>query len=216
MNKLLSYSTTLIGASALAALGLVIHASEDSNAVLWPVAGHDLSNSRNQPMESRISKSNVSSLTAKWTFRTQGDVSATPTVGSDAVYVPDWAGNLYAIRKDTGQQIWAMRIAQYDGYNNSFSRVSPAIHGSDLIIGDIENSGMPHDGARIMAVDQQRGSLHWVTQVEKNPAATITGSPVVIGDMVVVGVSSNEESLADQPGYECCTFRGSMVALDAT
>jgi hypothetical protein len=61
MNKLLSYSTTLIGASALAALGLVIHASEDSNAVLWPVAGHDLSNSRNQPMESRISKSNVSS-----------------------------------------------------------------------------------------------------------------------------------------------------------
>ncbi len=217
MNKILSYSTIFIGAAALAALGIVIHAagSDNSGAAPWPVAGHDLSNSRNQPMETRISKSNVSSLTAKWTFRTQGDVSATPTVGSDAIYVPDWAGNLYAIRKDTGQQVWAMRISQYDGSNNSYSRVSPAIHGSDLIIGDIVSPSLPHDGARIMAVDQQHGNLHWVTQVEKNPAATITGSPVVIGDMVVVGVSSSEESLAAQPGYECCTFRGSMVALDA-
>ena len=75
--------------------------------------------------------------------------------------------------------------------------------------------GQPHDGARIMAVNQQNGAVHWVTQVEKNPAAIITGSPVVVGDMVVAGVSSNEEGLADQPGYECCTFRGSMVALDA-
>ncbi len=94
-----------------------------------------------------------------------------------------------------------MRISQYDGANSSYSRVSPAIHGSDLILGDIVSPSLPHDGARIMAVDRQHGNLHWVTQVEKNPAATITGSPVVVGDMVVVGVSSR--------------FRGSMVALDA-
>lgn len=66
-----------------------------------------------------------------------------------------------------------------------------------------------------MAVSRQTGALHWATQVEKNQAAIITGSPVVVGDVVVVGVSSNEENLADQPGYACCTFRGSIVALDA-
>ncbi len=66
-----------------------------------------------------------------------------------------------------------------------------------------------------MAFNAQSGALHWVTQIEKNPAAIITGSPVVVGDMIVVGVSSNEEALADQPGYVCCTFRGSLVALDA-
>jgi polyvinyl alcohol dehydrogenase (cytochrome) len=200
-------------------LGIVIYAADSTTTTNslgpWPAAGRDLSNSRNQPLESQISPANVSSLRAKWTFRTKGDVSATPTVGNDAVYFPDWAGNLYAVRKETGQQIWAMPISQYDGYNNSFSRVSPAIHGSDLIIGDIESLAQLHEGARIMAIHQESGAPRWVTQVEKNPAAIITGSPVVVGDVVVVGVSSNEEALADQPGYECCVFRGSLVALDA-
>lgn len=151
----------------------------------------------------------------KWVFQTAGDVSATPTVGANAIYFPDWAGNLYAVRKDNGQAIWSKQISQYDGIPNSFSRVSPALFGGDLIIGDIASSGTPHDGARIMAINQQTGALHWATQVEKNTAAEITGSPIVVGNIVVVGVSSNEEGLADQPGYVCCTFRGSIVALDA-
>ena len=117
--------------------------------------------------------------------------------------------------KRMGSASGPVPISQYDGASTSISRVSPALHGADVIIGDIASSGTPHDGARIMAVSQQNGALHWVTQVDKNPAAIITGSPVVVGDMVVVGVSSNEEGLADTPGYVCCTFRGSMVALDA-
>ena len=56
--------------------------------------------------------------------------------------------------------------------------------------------------------------FHWVTQVDTNKAAVITGSPVVVGNMVIVGVSSSEEGLADTPGYVCCTFRGSLVALN--
>ena len=51
--------------------------------------------------------------------------------------------------------------------------------------------------------------------MDNNPAAVITGSPVVVGDVVYVGVSSNEESLATNPDYPCCSFRGSVVALDA-
>ena len=33
--------------------------------------------------------------------------------------------------------------------------------------------------------------------------------------VVYVGVSSNEESLATDPAYPCCSFHGSVVALDA-
>ncbi len=106
-----------------------------------------------------------------------------------------------------------MQISNYDGVPKAISRVSPALSATDLIIGDIESSG-PHDGARIMAINQQSGALHWITQVETNQAAVITGSPVVVGSMVIVGVSSNEETLADTPGYACCTFRGSLVALN--
>ena len=216
MSRRISTSGLVISSAIVIAACIRIYAADTgSSAGPWPVAGHDLSNSRNQSTETSISRSNVSTLTPKWTFRTGGDVSATPTVGANAVFVPDWAGNLYAINKTTGQAIWTTKISQYDGAANSISRVSPAFHGTDLILGDIASSGTPHDGARIMAVNQQTGALHWVTQVEKNQAAVITGSPVVVGDTIVVGVSSNEEGLADQPGYVCCSFRGSMVALDA-
>jgi polyvinyl alcohol dehydrogenase (cytochrome) len=216
--KTAKLTTFLFRAAALTAVGIVFYGADSVSSTAtntWPVAGHDLSNSRNQPNESRIGRNNAGSLTTKWTFRTVGDVSATPTVGTNAVYVPDWAGNLYALNISTGQAIWTAKISQYDGQMNAFSRVSPAIHSADLIVGDIGNSSQPHDGARIIAINAQSGALHWVTQVETNPAAIITGSPVVVGDMIVVGVSSNEESLADQPGYICCTFRGSLVALDA-
>jgi polyvinyl alcohol dehydrogenase (cytochrome) len=219
LYRLVSISPKQLGAVIFAALGVAIYAAQSggsaASATLWPAAGNDLSNSRNQPTETVIGKANAGSLTTKWVFHTGGDVSATPTVGSNAIYVPDWKGNLYAISKATGQAIWSSQISQYDGIGGAISRVSPAIHGADLIIGDIASAGTPHDGARIMAINQQNGALHWVTQVEKNSAAVITGSPVVVGDMVVVGVSSNEEGLADQPGYVCCTFRGSLVALDA-
>src|SRR6266568_4491054 len=164
-----TYTVVLAVAAVVTALGLCIYAT-DSNANSsegpWPIAGHDLANSRSQPDENRINKSNVSSLTAKWTFRAGGDVSATPTVGSDAIFFPDWAGNLYAVRKDNGQQIWTARISQYDSAANAYARVSPALHGPDLIIGDIASSptaGQTHDGARVMAVNRQTGALHWAT-----------------------------------------------------
>ncbi len=205
----------LAGATITTVVSIAIYAQSGSSPTLWTMAGNDLSNSRSQPLETRISSSNVSSLTTKWVFQTGGDVSATPAVGPDAIYVPDWSGGLYAIRRDNGERIWAFPISHYTGASQPYSRVTPALHGNDIIIGDIASSGTLHDGARILAISRLDGSLHWMTQVEKNPAAIITGSPVVVGDVVIVGVSSNEEGLADQAGYACCTFRGSMVALDA-
>ena len=45
-------------------------------------------------------------LTKKWEFTTGGDVSATPAVDGERVYVPDWAGNLYAVDRATGAVVW--------------------------------------------------------------------------------------------------------------
>ena len=66
-----------------------------------------------------------------------------------------------------------------------------------------------------MAVNQQTGALLWITKVEAHPAAIITGSPVVVGSVIYQGISSMEESLANNKSYACCTFRGSVVALNA-
>jgi len=182
----------------------------------WAVMGQNLADTRNQAAEHIINTSNVSTLAPAWVFTTGGSVSATPTVAGDAVYFPDWAGNLYAVNKETGQLIWSHRISDYDGFSTAISRVSPAVHGDNLILGDNEDPNALHDGANLIAVDRHTGELRWITKVEAYPAAIITGSPVVFGNTAYVGVSSNEEStLANEPSYQgCCAFRGSVVAVD--
>src|SRR2546425_6814109 len=189
--------------------------SPESKLGQWRIAGQDLANTWSQPPEHSISPANVKDLKPKWVFTTGGDVSATPTVDGDAVYFPDWGGNLFAVKKNSGQLIWSHKISEYDGVAGAISRVSPAVDGNQVIIGDILNSKEVHNGANVMAVDRQTGMLRWITQVENHPAAIITGSPVVFDGVVYIGVSSSEETLATNPAYPCCSFRGSVVALDA-
>ena len=186
-----------------------------SNSGQWRIAGQNLSNSRSQPEEHSISSSNVQRLSPKWVFTTGGDVSATPTVDGDAVYFPDWNGNLFAVHKDSGALIWSHQISEYDGVAGAISRVSPALDHDQLIFGDILSSSQAHDGANVIAVDRETGNFRWKTQVDRHPAAIMTGSPVIFNGVVYVGVSSSEETLAANPAYPCCSFRGSVVALDA-
>lgn len=183
----------------------------------WPMIGQNLSGTRYQPTTS-INPSNAGTLRPAWVFATGGSVSATPTVAGNAVYFPDWAGNLYAVNRYTGQLIWSHKMSEYEPeFPNVISRSSPAVNGDELILGDIEDPNAEHQGANVLAVDRNTGNLRWITKVENYPAAIITGSPVVFQDRVYVGVSSNEEStLAQLSTYNaCCAFRGSVVALDA-
>src|SRR3954468_15250359 len=121
--------------------------SDESRTGQWRIAGQNLSNTWSQPAEHSISPSNVKGLKPKWVFTTGGDVSATPTVAGDAVYFPDWAGNLFAVRADTGKLLWSHRIADYTGRPGSISRVSPAIYNDELIIGDNLAATVTHNGA---------------------------------------------------------------------
>jgi polyvinyl alcohol dehydrogenase (cytochrome) len=202
--------TVLLSVSTLSAQGQ----SNESRSGQWRVAGQNLSNTWNQPAEHSITPANVNGLAPKWVFTTGGDVSATPTVDGDAVYFPDWGGNLFAVSKHSGRLIWSHKISDYDGVDGAISRVSPAVDGNQLIIGDILNSKKVHNGANVISVDRETGTLRWMTQVDTHPAAVITGSPVVFDGVVYIGVSSSEESLATDPAYPCCSFRGSVVALD--
>lgn len=188
----------------------------------WKQAGQSIENTRNQKTESKIKPSNVADLEVRWSVETEGDVSATPAVQGKHVYFPDFEGNLFKVERNTGTVVWQRRVSEYIDYGalpenlNNFSRTTPAIHGNLLIFGDQGGREGDNGGAHMIAVDKHSGDAVWVTTVEPHFAAIITQSATVSGGVVYVGVSSYEEALAAFiPGYDCCSFRGSMAALDA-
>ena len=186
-----------------------------ARAANWTVAGQNISNSRTQPSETVITPTDAAELAPKWTFTTHGNVSATPTVYGGIVYFPDNGGYLNAISATTGRLIWQRRVSSYDGTPMAFARVSPAVYGKELIVGDNFHQDHP-GGAHMFAVNRLTGRLLWSTSVDTHRAAHITSNPIIAAGKVIVGISSNEEGDASDQTYPCCTFRGSVVAIDAT
>jgi polyvinyl alcohol dehydrogenase (cytochrome) len=70
-------------------------------------------------------------------------------------------------------------------------------------------------GRVVRAFDAQTGKELWRSDVlDPNPVAGLTGTPIVAGDRLLVPLTSGEEGAAIQKTYPCCSFRGSLVALD--
>jgi polyvinyl alcohol dehydrogenase (cytochrome) len=174
----------------------------------WPFWGGNTSNTHSNSSEHTLTPEKVSRLEPKWIFTTGGDVSATPTVDSGSVYVPDWAGNLFKIDRRTGEAIWSHKISEYTGISGSLSRNSPAIVGNLLIFGD-------QASATMMAVDKRSGLLVWKTLLDSHTGAQITGSAVEFGGKIYAGVSSKQEVLAEKDPTFVLSFIGSVVSLDA-
>ncbi len=177
----------------------------------WPSSGQNLNNTRNASDETTIDVSNVAGLTLKWSLPTTGNVSATPAVDGQYLYVPDWAGNLYKLNRETGEQVWVQNISEVTGIKGNFSRTTPVIAGYAIIVGD--QGGRFYSGARMMAFNRDTGELLWMTVVDDHAGAQITAAASAFGNRLYVGVSSAEEAYAQDPNYDCCSFRGSVVAM---
>ena len=55
----------------------------------------------------------------------------------------------------------------------------------------------------------------WKRKLDEHPATIVTAAPVFDGTRIYIGASSFEEVLPQKPEYVCCTFRGSVSALNA-
>jgi polyvinyl alcohol dehydrogenase (cytochrome) len=202
-------------APALAAVlvGPGAAASAAGAAGAWPTAGHDIGNTRYAAEEHIIGPGNASRLAAAWSVTTAGNVQTTPTEYDGAVYFPDQGGKLWAVAAATGRVLWSRDISGYTGIAGDRSRTSPAIYGNELVLGA---SGPRGSGAFVVGVDRRTGRGLWHTEVDAHLAALMTGAAVVFRGIAYIGVSSDEETLAASvAGYHCCTFRGSVVALNA-
>ena len=65
-------------------------------------------------------------------------------------------------------------------------------------------------------MDAQTGALLWRIEADPHHAAIVTGTPSFHDGRLFVPVSAYEVMLAVAPFYDCCSFRGSILALDAT
>jgi polyvinyl alcohol dehydrogenase (cytochrome) len=187
----------LVAASALAVAAPAFAGGSD-----WATGGHDPAGTRNQPFEHQISPANVAQLAPKWVATTTGDVSGTPAVVDGAVYFGDFGGTLWKLDAATGAVIWSHKVSDYTGIAGDYARTSPSVDGTTLIVGDIK-------APDLLGIDTTTGALRWITPVHPDPKGIMTGSPVLVGNTIITGVSA-----ANASGVGA-TFRGAIVAVNA-
>jgi polyvinyl alcohol dehydrogenase (cytochrome) len=154
----------------------------------------------------------VGRLRLKWAFGFAGALSAIgqPTVVGGRVFVGGASRKVHALDARTGCTHWsfttdeAVRTAPSVGPRHKPDHGAP---GFAVYFGDT--------AAQAYALDAASGALLWKVKVDPHRAARITGAPALHDGVLYVPVSSIEEAFAARADYECCTFRGSVVALDA-
>lgn len=174
------------------------------NPPMWSGWGGDPRNRRFQSTKAAgFTHDQVGNLKLKWAFGFPG-VAATygqPTAFKGRLFVGSEDGTVYALDSATGCIWWT-----YKASATVKTAISIGNQGSTAFFGD--TNGI------IYALKQEDGSLLWKVHADSHPAARVTGSPLLVGARLYVPVSSGEEGASADPDYPCCTFRGSVVALD--
>jgi polyvinyl alcohol dehydrogenase (cytochrome) len=203
MAKVWGIFTGVALAAALAAPRIA--AAED-----WTSFGNGISNWGDAPLEFAISPHNVGNLAPKFVVNTGGYVSARTAVVAGVAYFPDSGGNVFAVNANTGAVIWKVNLASFGFPSGTYSGSSPAVDSGLVFVG----TQMTPSGAYLLALNARNGSLKWSTKMDPNPSANLTAAPVVFNGVIYQGVASLEEGTAAAPGYVCCTFRGSVAAVN--
>ena len=178
----------------------------------WSGWGADIENTRYQKAEvAGMTKGDVPKLKLKWAFGFPLGISAyaPPAIASGRVFVGTDIGWVYSLDAKTGCVYW--------GYETGVT-VRPAIS-----IGPVTGQAATKYGvffgdakANVYALDAQNGKLLWKRKVDEFFLARITAAPKLYNGRLYVPVSSSEEWQSGNPDYECCTSRGSVVALNAS
>jgi len=194
-------------------------------SVQWNGWGHDLYNTRYQP-EPAIRAMDVPKLALKWAYGYQaGAEFGQPTMVDGRLFVTSSSGRIYALDAKTGCTYWT-----YDAPAGSRTAISIGELGQSKrvaipkklkrtlahldVIKAPSAAFFGDDTGAVFALDAQKGTLLWKTQTDAHPSARIVGAPTLYNDRLYVAVGSNEEKNSANPNYSCCTFRGSIVAMD--
>jgi polyvinyl alcohol dehydrogenase (cytochrome) len=188
--------------------------SDPTKGSSWNGWGGTTANTRYVPADKGgITAPLVPRLKLKWAFGFPGVTAARaqPVVAGGRLFVASESGDVFALNAKTGCTYWvfhaqsgirtAVSIGQYKtaGGANSFG-----IYFAD-------------GAANAYGVDANTGKQIWTRHVDEHPSARATGSPTYYNGRVYVPMAGlGEEAQGSRVTYECCTFRGSVTALDAS
>jgi len=174
----------------------------------WTGWSPSTTNTRFQPAEGAgLTPADLQRLKLKWAFGFP-DASVAwshPTVAAGRLFIGSQNGTVYSLDAKTGCIRWTFSAS---GGVRTALAVAPA-GASRLVVYFADTA------ANAYALDADTGRTLWVRRVDDHPSARITGSPTFFEGRLYVPVSSYEESQGADPQYPCCTFRGSISALDA-
>ena len=197
-------------AAVASAGGLKCAAKQGSGAVTAPVHitnwGFGVQNER-AIKSSLITAENVESLTLDWVFAfpNAGRARAQPTIVGETVFTASQNGKIYALDLSSGCMLWEYPV---EAEVRSAISVDTDADGRAvrLYFGDFKGN--------IYGFDIETKQLLWKRLADPHPNTTVTGSLTLFGNRLYVPVSSLEIGSAINSSYECCTFRGSILALD--
>ena len=173
----------------------------------WNGWGLGIGNTRFQSAHAAgITAEEVPRLAVKWAFGFPGASSAgtQPVIVAGRVYVATAEGELYVLEAKTGCVYWTLEVE---------AAVRSAITLDERADGTLI-AYFGDQSANVYAVDAKVGKVLWKVEVDEHPHAAITAAPQLHNGRLYVPVSSREESQVGDPRYPCCSFRGSVVALE--
>jgi len=140
----------------------------------------------------QINKSNVSSLVPKWAYQTMGTgkYESTSLVVDGVLYGTGSDDRAFALDARTGRPIWQYQRALPPDVRPCCGRVNRgfAILGDKVFLGTLD--------AHVIALDTKTGNVDWdvnaVGASDYNKGYSITLAPLVIKNLVLIGVSGGE------------------------
>jgi polyvinyl alcohol dehydrogenase (cytochrome) len=180
----------------------------DLAAPAWNGWGPDASNARFQPANAAgIPAAQVPNLKLKWAFGFPNvkSVMGLPVVAGGRVFLGVDTGEVYSLDAASGCEYWVFKA---DAGVRSAITIGHAGSRTAAFFGDLK--------ANAYAVDAVTGESLWKFHVDEHPTARITGAIQFFENRVYIPVASGEEGAGVNPKYPCCTFRGSVVALEAS
>jgi alcohol dehydrogenase (cytochrome c) len=138
----------------------------------------------------QINTGSVQRLGKAWEFPipSSARLQATPVVVDGIMYMVGW-NEMYALDATTGEQLWSYSEARHDGI---LGEAGSGANKGATIWGD--RVFMVTDHAHVLAFNRKDGTKLWDSEMgDHREGYSSTVAPLVVGELVVTGVSCGEE-----------------------